>query len=352
MIFILEERVEIVSSIDDIAYVDARSTRRKNARTEPATHSVSGAGPAPVGAGRTIPPKPAAQKEAETSYTPSRETGGHEEATDKGGATLGQFTNLWQGMVRKETDRKQEPKSDKGAGPRASDEKKSGGILGDPAPPAVDIADYQEKLTRELGPRVTIQNQGDIDKIEGKIPSLSELNQTFKELRNDPKIPWEAINEGCYARAHVASQKLLDKGYNTSKIFAMVDDPEMENDSNRLRAKNAYTKGEWQFHTAPLVFAKDDKTGKVDGYVLDPSLNREKPMKASEWLKSSWNGKFPVTLDITHADQYMPANAASPSVPQQFSMDRFTQNLEHATLTCGDYADVLEWYKEKARARR
>ncbi|GEM_PF-2629389 len=212
-----------------------------------------------------------------------------------------------------------------------------------------DIKTYQDKLQKSLGPNVKIQNPDDISRLNGKIPTLSQLNDHFRAAKNDPSIPWEFVNDGCFARSQVTADKVLQNGDNVSKIFAMVD-PDA-GPADRLKAGNKFSKGSWWYHSAPMVFARDEKTGKVDGYVIDPSVNGQGPVKADEWLKSIWNKKTPVTVDIAPAHQYMPPDEQTGTAPVPFSREEFDKNLKDAKLTNGDYTDVLQWEKEKYYAR-
>jgi hypothetical protein len=215
----------------------------------------------------------------------------------------------------------------------------------------VDMGSYQKKLQQDLGPLAHMQNEGDIENIDGEVPTTRELQQFFDKVKSDPSLPWEYLNEGCYARAHQTTGELMKKGYNAQKLFVEVDDSALEDPSKRLQAQNKFTKGEWSYHVAPLVFAKDEKTGNVDGYVLDPSVNKEKPVRADEWVKKFWNGKFPIDLDVTRPDTFQPPRETTPSLPHQFSRQEFDKWTQETRESNRDFADVLGFIKEKYYAK-
>ncbi len=215
----------------------------------------------------------------------------------------------------------------------------------------IDVGPFEKHLQRELGPHATIQNDWDIDRIGGEIPSLSRLTEHFREIAGDPDIPWEHLPDGCYARAHEACGKILDQGMNSAKIYVMIGDL----DSNffsfpkwRLKAQNKFTKGEWWYHVAALTFAKDDKTGKVDGYVLDAAVNPDRPIKADEWIRHFWSQDFPINFDITHPDIYDPPEQTYIDYkPREFSRKKFDKHLKVARKTNHEYCRVLQQIKNR-----
>jgi len=216
----------------------------------------------------------------------------------------------------------------------------------------IDVGPFEKKLQAELGSHATIQNDWDIDRLKGKIPTLSQLNEIFSKPANDPSIPWEYLPDGCYARAHMTSKELLDKGYNCAKMYVIIGDissnPFSPFPKWRLKAKNKFTKGEWWYHVAPLTFAKDEKTGKTEGYILDAAVNKDRPLKASEWTKAFWSGDFPINFDVTHADVYDPPEQSFFDYsPKEFSQKRFDKYIPLSKKTNRDYSKVLKKIKDQ-----
>ncbi len=212
-----------------------------------------------------------------------------------------------------------------------------------------DIPQFEETLQKELGENGEVTNRGDIDSLQGDIPSVRELKELFGNVKKDPTLPWEYLQDGCYSRAHETSRRIMEKGYNCSKLFACIDDRDFEDPAKRLQARNNYTKGEWQYHVAPLVFARDEKTGAVEGYLVDPSTHPEGPVKAKEWLGSMWKGTTKIYLDVTHPDAVTPRPPGSSTGPRDFSREEFDRFMPETTAANRDFADVLAYIKERHR---
>lgn len=216
-----------------------------------------------------------------------------------------------------------------------------------------DVGPYERKLEKELGSWAKVQNDWDIEGLSGEIPTLNQLNEVFSEVKGDKSIPWEYLVDGCYSRAHVTAEKFMKKGYNCAKMYVMIGEPDMSEPTYpfppwRLKMKNKFTEGEWWYHVAPVVFAKDEKTGEIDGYVIDLAGNSEKPVKTTEWIKNFWTGDFPIRFDITHADIYDPPMEMDGMWPiaHEFSQEKFDKHLVEAKKTNEEYNSVLKTIKD------
>jgi len=215
----------------------------------------------------------------------------------------------------------------------------------------INVKQFDQKLEKELGPLAKAQNMWDVEKMDGEVPTLSKLQESFDRVKTDKSVPWEYLVDGCYARAHVTCEKLLAEGINCGKMYVIIgdahpNDPSAPFPEYRLKAENKFTQGEWWYHVAPLVFAKDDKTGQVDGYILDLAVNNKKPIKASEWINACWSKDFPIQFDTTLADVYDPPEQSPTGEPQQFSKERFDQFLPEARSTNKEYSRVLARIKK------
>ncbi len=214
-----------------------------------------------------------------------------------------------------------------------------------------DVHPFEVKLQKELGPLAQCQNDWDIQGLNGEIPTLSQLQEAFAKIKTDKSVPWEYLVDGCYARAHVTCEKLLDQGINCAKEYVIIGGADPNNPfvpfpDYRLRAENKFTQGEWWYHVAPLVFAKDEKTGQVEGYIVDLAVNNQHPIKAADWIKSCWDGKFPIQFDTTYADIYDPPEQSSQGEPAEFDRERFDKFLPEARDTNKDYSRVLAKIKK------
>ena len=225
------------------------------------------------------------------------------------------------------------------------------------ADPGYDITGFEKQLSSDLGPLVRVQNDWDIEGLKGKIPTLTEMQKVFEEVTADKTIPYEFLPDGCYARGHVAAEKFINKDINCAKLYVMLsdvdfDDPYYPFPPYRLKAKNKFTRGEWWYHVAPVTFAKDEKTGKIDGYVIDPAVDPKKPIKAANWIKAFWDGTFKIQFDTTQADIYNPPMEDFQDYqPKEFDRKRFDKYLPIARKTNKEYSEVLakikdEYYEE------
>jgi len=200
----------------------------------------------------------------------------------------------------------------------------------------INQTQYLKDLTDTLGSLARIQNQQDISKLNGRIPTVSELNDEFKKLADNKKIPYEYIIDGCYARAHLMCETMMNDDINCSKMFVMIENLF---GGDMLKAENKFMKAEWWYHVAPLVFAKDEATDKIEGYIMDPGMSN-KPMKAEEWIGGMWDKSFKIKVDVTRVPQYGPLEGGEVN-------DSFEECLANARETAKEYSKVLEGIKEE-----
>jgi hypothetical protein len=136
-----------------------------------------------------------------------------------------------------------------------------------------------------------------------------------------------------------------------AKIYVMIGEPSPDEPTWpfppwRLTAKNKFTEGEWWYHVAPIVFARDEKTGEVDGYVIDMAVNKNNPIKASDWIKAFWTQDFPIHFDTTYADVYDPPEQSYYPIPTEFSREKFDSYLPEARQTNQEYGAALKQIKD------
>jgi hypothetical protein len=199
-----------------------------------------------------------------------------------------------------------------------------------------DITLYKHNLKNNLGPMADIQNDNSISRVHGDVPNTDELGEVFQKCVNNRSIAWNHLDDACKARAHLAASQFIDRNYNCTKIFARVGERQTEEqfssnpdntDGNRFKVKGEKFDGEWKYHVAPLVFAVDESTGELDGYVVDPSINKDRPLKADEWIKEFWSQDFPIRFDVTHPDLSKPPTPKDTVTPREFSKDRFDESM-------------------------
>lgn len=104
--------------------------------------------------------------------------------------------------------------------------------------------------------------------------SPAEALDLFNFLREKARIPFFAVDSGCFARAHGAAYLLERKGVYSRKIFI----------EGELRMKTPWAstgEANWWFHVAPLVSVDFPGVGPVE-MVFDPSLS-SCPLTVEQW---------------------------------------------------------------------
>jgi Glutaminase len=107
--------------------------------------------------------------------------------------------------------------------------------------------------------------------------TLARAREAFDWIAKAPDIAFRYPGDGCYARAHLMSQRLQKNGFRPRKVWAFSN-----GESLHVHTKNHPT-GEvtWGYHVAPALRVRfEDDTQKW--YVLDPSLFTQ-PVPVAEW---------------------------------------------------------------------
>ena len=130
-------------------------------------------------------------------------------------------------------------------------------------------------------------------------------------------------------------ETMMEDKINCSKMFVMK---ESIWGKGMLKASNKFMNAEWWYHVAPLTFAQDEKTGKVEGYIMDPGMS-DKPMKAEDWIGAMWDKSFKIKVDVTRVPQYGPLEGGEEN-------KTFEESLPGAKETLKDYSKVLAQIKE------
>ncbi|MBN9416073.1 hypothetical protein ABS71_16685 [bacterium SCN 62-11] len=204
----------------------------------------------------------------------------------------------------------------------------------------VDQSGWQARLIDNLGPQFArMQYTHDCSKLQGMIPTQSQLQAEFDKLGSREDIPFEYIVDGCYARAHLMSEEMTKDGINNAKIFCMVEDPYGK---GKLTAENKYMKAKWWYHVAPVVFAVDEKSKQVEPFVMDPSMAKT-PLKPEQWIHAMWDENTKIKVDLVHDLQYGPLESDGPNAT-------FQESIPSAHETCEEYSKELAQIKEDYNA--
>jgi hypothetical protein len=130
--------------------------------------------------------------------------------------------------------------------------------------PAQDVRSLAEVLpgpSSEVGPISEISKEA--------------LDEAFAALKEDCRIPFDFIYEGCFPRAHAMARTLEDKGIIAGKVFF----------SGKISLSSKMTKDNISAisHAAVFVFVVD-KENQIQPYVIDPSVANN-PLPLAEFKK-------------------------------------------------------------------
>ncbi|MBF0313107.1 MAG: hypothetical protein HQK52_06800 [Oligoflexia bacterium] len=117
-----------------------------------------------------------------------------------------------------------------------------------------------------------------------------EVQQLFNEIKNRDDIPFRYPADGCFARAHLMADYMAGLGINSMKIFSQSTNP-----PPMLYAEtpNHPSGGvSWRYHVAPVIFVRN-ASGESLPQVIDPSINKDRPVTPDEWMQAQTVGLPP-----------------------------------------------------------
>ncbi len=201
----------------------------------------------------------------------------------------------------------------------------------------VDQSGFQTRLIENLGPQFArMQYAHDCSKLQGMIPTKSQLQAEFDKLAGNKIIPFEYIVDGCYARAHEMCDMMHQDNINTQKMFCMVENPY---GSGKLTAENKYMQAKWWYHVAPMVWAVDDQSKKVEPFIMDPSMAKT-PLKPEDWIHAMWDENTKIKVDVTRDPQFGPLEAGGPNTT-------FEESMADSREIMADYTKRMDKIKEQ-----
>lgn len=107
---------------------------------------------------------------------------------------------------------------------------------------------------------------------ENKACDLEKANTLFEKILLRKDIPFAYTDDGCFARAHVISNYLYNKGIKTGKIWLTGGD--IINPSNK--------DSKWDYHVAATIDVKTNNN--IETLVIDPSIVNQKLLTIEEWF--------------------------------------------------------------------
>lgn len=193
-------------------------------------------------------------------------------------------------------------------------------------PPSVDIKNVQAQLTKELPDvKVDYLHTDKFGALNGRLATAEELGLMIESLKEESKIPFGYITDGCYARAHLMDESFRQHGINYAKMFVRGD----------LAAKNDHMEARWWYHVAPLVFM-DDGQGNPVAKIIDPGFS-DKPLDPDDWVKAMNQGPS-IQVDLVDPEQYYPRRSDKP--------DTFSESLPPAVSRMQSYAKKLHNHRK------
>lgn len=130
-----------------------------------------------------------------------------------------------------------------------------------------------------------------------KPTDYNDLLTVFDKLTNQHHIEYDYAHGGCQHRAHIMSLLLNTYRIEHSKVwlFAPVDlyadksDVLYFTDTHGLSNKKTI---EWNYHVAPIVLTENKTPGKLDTLVLDPTIEKTRPLYLKEWFDKIGNSQI------------------------------------------------------------
>ncbi|HEX7674519.1 MAG TPA: protein-glutamine glutaminase family protein [Bdellovibrio sp.] len=169
-----------------------------------------------------------------------------------------------------------------------------------------DNQDDEAQIEKATSPDHVKKNMNSLNLKEiPDVGSLADLMTQFQYVRDtrflqtdDPNFPrrltWLFPDDGCYARAEMASQELIAHNFTApKKIFVF----------GNLSADTTNAPGgsvQWWYHVAVIYRVGDTP------YVVDPALNPKAPMTLVQWNKAVGGEKTNVQYSICSKDTFDP----------------------------------------------
>ncbi len=125
----------------------------------------------------------------------------------------------------------------------------------------------------------------------------SDLEFAFDFLAKKVPVTFDYPQGGCQQRSHLLSLILLKKfKIEHRKIWLFAPSALFENDNRSLfiEDKNQISYNNlvyWNFHTAPAIKIKNTQNS-FDWYIIDPSLEAQRPLLIHEWLLKIGNSEL------------------------------------------------------------
>lgn len=145
-------------------------------------------------------------------------------------------------------------------------------------------ADYRKKLDSYTNTELSKIPQHDLElpinsvlekintQASARAVSMNSLAQQFQVWKTDPRLRYDYVFDGCFARSHLVATELQQKNIIVGKVW-------LHGFNLKPIQQNLTDFSGWFYHVAVVVFATDQKF-----YVIDPGLFNQ-PVSVLEWVE-------------------------------------------------------------------
>jgi hypothetical protein len=141
------------------------------------------------------------------------------------------------------------------------------------------LSSFEVKLEITNTPLPKLPSRPTVVPTDTEVVSYQKAVEVFNWMAGQKDIAFRFPLDGCYARAQLMVERMLQKGYRPRKVWAVAHGEELY-----ARTKN-HPSGHvtWAYHVAPALGVRQDKTRRW--YIIDPSLF-DKPATVTQWVNA------------------------------------------------------------------
>lgn len=218
---------------------------------------------------------------------------------------------------------------------------------------ASGVGDTEERVLTENS-NIICQNGGRIDIVDPNqttittnvpdfgdgIMTMEEAEELFAYLAAQEDIAFGYPVDGCYSRAHIMTQRMIELGVPENmigKVWTFAGDRPLRVETTNH--PDGYV--EWGYHVAPTIQVVDEN-GNVVEMTIDPSIE-SRPVTTDEWVDTSANGGDPYVVTTELGEPPIPQNGGSGYWP---GLDPAEGADAHAEETMDEYLIYQEDFED------
>ncbi len=204
-------------------------------------------------------------------------------------------------------------------------------------------ADYRKKLDSYTNTELSKIPQHDLElpinsvlekintQASARSVSITSLAQSFQAWKTDPRLRYDYVFDGCYARSHLVATELMHKNIIVGKVW-------LHGFNLKPTQQNLTDFSGWFYHVAVVVFATDQKF-----YVIDPGLF-DQPVSVLDWVEKikgpNKNIRWSQNVDQVTAAKKMEVQLSFSSV-QLYPQYNSSENKQNEQESIADALEVL-----------